>query len=109
MSDTIANLFQEDRRFPPPPEFAAQATAQPKIYEEAGKDALAFWEREAERLHWNQRWDRVLDDSNPPFFQWFTGGKLNVTESCLDRHLAERGDRVAFYWEGEPGDRRTIT
>ncbi|MCA8961711.1 MAG: acetate--CoA ligase [Planctomycetes bacterium] len=109
MSETIENLFSEDRRFPPTPEFAAAANAQPEIYDRASADRLAFWESEAERLHWRRRWSRVLDDSKAPFFEWFVGGKLNVTESCLDRHLETHGDRVAFHWEGEPGDTRTFT
>src|SRR6185437_12733028 len=64
---------------------------------------------EAERYVWRRRWDQVLDWSNAPFAKWFVGGKLNITESCLDQHLAEHGHRVAYYWEGEPGDRRVLT
>ncbi len=109
MAKTIENLLSEERRFPPPTAFARAAIAQPGIFERADADYLRFWEAEAERLQWRERWRQVLDDSKAPFYRWFTGGKLNVTESCLDRHLATAGDRVAYYWEGEPGDKRTLT
>ncbi len=109
MAATIENLFDEERRFPPPDAFARSANARADIYERAAADPLRFWEEEAERLEWRRRWTRVLDESKAPFYRWFTGGRLNVTESCLDRHLAERGERVAFHWEGEPGDTRTIS
>ncbi len=109
MSGAIENLFHEDRRFPPPPEFRDGALAREELYERAAADRLGFWAGEAERLVWRKPWQEVLDDSDAPFFRWFVGGELNVTESCLDRHLAERGDRVAFHWEGEPGDVRRIT
>ncbi|MEE8142153.1 MAG: acetate--CoA ligase [Planctomycetota bacterium] len=109
MSETIENLFQENRSFPPSAEFTAHANAQPGIHKNAEQDYLAFWAAEAEKLYWREPWTQVLDDSEAPFYKWFVGGKLNVTESCLDRHLAEQGNRVAFYWEGEPGDRRVFT
>jgi len=109
VAKTIENLLNEDRRFDPPDEFVAQANGRAELYEEADADYLAFWERQADRLQWMERWSQVLDDSNPPFYKWFVGGVLNPTESCLDRHLEENGDRVAFHWEGEPGDTRTIT
>ncbi len=109
MSETIENLFSEDRTFPPSPEFAAAANATPEIYDRAAEDRLAFWADEAAKLQWRAPWSKVLDDSKAPFYQWFVDGKLNVTESCLDRHLDKRGDRIAFYWEGEPGDKRTFT
>ncbi|MDA8292258.1 MAG: acetate--CoA ligase [Actinomycetota bacterium] len=113
MSDshhTIEALFDEGRVFPPPPEVASRAVvSSDAIYTEATEDPDAFWADLASRLEWRRTWDTVLDWSKAPFAKWFVGGKLNVTESCLDRHLAERGDRVAYYWEGEPGDRRVIT
>jgi len=105
---TIDALFSEDRKFPPPPEFAANANADATIYDEA-KDLESFWSKQAEQITWRQRWNQVLDWSNAPFAKWFVGATLNITESCLDQHLAERGDKVAYYWEGEPGDTRTIT
>ncbi|MFK4190090.1 acetyl-coenzyme A synthetase N-terminal domain-containing protein, partial [Streptomyces sparsogenes] len=71
---------------------------------------LEFWEEQAQRLHWDTRWNQVLDWSGAPFARWFTGGKLNVAYNCVDRHVeAGHGDQVAFHWEGEPGDTRTIT
>ncbi|MEM7166078.1 MAG: acetate--CoA ligase [Planctomycetota bacterium] len=109
MSQTIENLFHEDRNFPPSAAFQAQANAQPDIYERAAADPLAFWETEARKLAWMEPWQQTLDDSKAPFYEWFVGGKLNATVSCIDRHLAENGSRVAFHWEGEPGDKRTIT
>ena len=109
MSETIENLLSEDRVFPPPPEFAAAANARADLYDRAEADFQAFWASEAERLDWMQPWDTVLDDADAPFFKWFVGGKLNATVSCLDRHLAENGGKVAYHWEGEPGDSRRIT
>ena len=106
----LSNLSREERRFPPSPEFAAQANVKPEIYAEAAQDRPAFWAKQAERLTWTKKWDQVLDWSNAPFAQWFVGGQLNVSYNCLDRHVeAGLGDRVAYYFEGEPGDTRTIT
>jgi acetyl-CoA synthetase len=108
--ETLSNLLQETRRFDPPPELAANANVKADVYSEAAADRLAFWERQAERLTWDQRWDQVLDWSRAPFAKWFTGGKLNASVNCVDRHVAAgRGTKVAFYWEGEPGDERVIT
>ena len=74
------------------------------MYEEAARDPQAWWARQAERLHWFEPWETVLDDSNPPFYKWFVGGRLNVSYNCLDRHVLEgRGERVAFHWRGEEG------
>ena len=108
---TIENLLREDRMFPPSPDFTAQANAQPGLHEEAASDPAAYWEAQArERVTWFKEPTVVLDDSNPPFFKWFTDGELNITYNCLDRHLeAGRGGKVAYYWEGEPGDERVIT
>ena len=106
---SLENLSHEDRTFPPSAEFAAQANAQAPIYQEAAQDRLAFWAEQAEYLHWDQKWDRVLN-WQVPSAEWFVGGKLNASYNCLDRHILEgRGERVAFYFEGEPGDTRTIT
>ncbi|MBV8395204.1 MAG: acetate--CoA ligase [Actinobacteria bacterium] len=104
----IDTLLLEERTYPPPPEFAAAANAQPSIYDEPFE---AFWEREGrERVTWFEpftellRWER-------PYAQWYLGGKLNVAYNCVDRHVeAGRGDKVAYYWEGEPeDDRRELT
>ena len=108
-NEPLENLLQEDRRFPPSSDFTAQANAQLEIYERAEKDRLAFWELQAGDLEWSKKWDSVLD-WQPPYAKWFIGGKLNASVNALDRHVAQgRGNRVAFYFEGEPGDTRTIT
>jgi acetyl-CoA synthetase len=107
-AQTIENLFLEDRRYEPPPEFTAQANAQPGIQDE---DMEAFWTREGnERVTWFQPWERLLE-WEPPYAKWFVGGKLNVAYNCVDRHVeAGNGDRVAYHWEAEPeGERRTVT
>ncbi|AVT31235.1 acetate--CoA ligase [Plantactinospora sp. BC1] len=110
MSETLANLLQETRQFPPPADLAAAANVTADAYEDAAGDRLAFWARQAGRLDWAKEWDQILDWSNPPFAKWFVGGKLNVAYNCLDRHVAAgHGDRVAIHWEGEPGDTRTLT
>jgi acetyl-CoA synthetase len=107
--EALSALHHESRRFPPPAEIAANANAQPGIYAEAAKDPLAFWEEQARKLTWSTPWTQVLE-WNLPFAKWFVGGKLNVSFNCVDRHVdAGIGDRVALYWEGEPGDSRTIT
>ena len=108
-SESLSNLLSENRTFAPTPEFAAQANAKADMYEEAERDQLAFWEKQASALHWHQKWNKVLD-WQPPFAKWFVGGKLNASYNALDRHVLEgRGNRVAFLFEGEPGDTRRIT
>ncbi|HEY7222301.1 MAG TPA: acetate--CoA ligase [Micromonosporaceae bacterium] len=110
MSETLANLLHESRRFAPPADIAADANVTGNAYAAASVDRLGFWERQADRLHWHKRFTQVLDWSNPPFAQWFADGTLNAAYNCLDRHIeAGRGDKVAIHWEGEPGDTRTIT
>jgi acetyl-CoA synthetase len=100
----------EGRRFPAPEQLAAQANVGVDVYERAAQDRLGFWAEAADRLSWAQKWDEVLDWSNPPFAKWFVGGKLNVAYNCVDRHVeAGHGEQVAYHWEGEPGDTRTIT
>ncbi len=109
-SPTLDNMLHEERRFPPPEELAAHANLKADAYERAAADRLGFWEEQAERLTWDTRWEQVLDWSNPPFAKWFVGGKLNAAYNCLDRHVeAGHGDKVAYYFEGEPGDTRTLT
>jgi acetyl-CoA synthetase len=106
---TLENLLHERRKFPPSAEFAAAANTDASIYADAARDRLAFWERAASALTWSKPWHTVLD-WQAPHAKWFVGGELNVSENCLDVHVAAgRGDRVAFYFEGEPGDSRTIT
>jgi acetyl-CoA synthetase len=105
----IEALFEEHRRFPPPPEFAAQANASAEIYAEAERDYLSFWGSWARRLEWIKPFTTTLDWQEP-FARWFGDGELNVSVNCLDRHVrAGRGEKIAYYYEGEPGDRRTIT
>ena len=107
---TLSNLLHEERRFEPPEDLAAHANLKADAYERAASDRLGFWEEQAGRLDWAERWDTVLDWDDPPFAKWFVGGKLNASYNCVDRHVeAGRGDRVAFHWVGEPGDSRTIT
>ena len=107
--DSIENLGNESRQFPPSAEFAAQANAKADIYATADADRLAFWESQARELTWDQPWSSVLD-WQVPYAKWFVGGKLNASVNALDRHVAAgRGNRVAFHFEGEPGDTRTIT
>jgi acetyl-CoA synthetase len=106
---TIEALLQERRTFEPPREFAAQANANdPSIYEEAERDPDAWWASQAERLDWFEPWEEVFS-SDPPHHKWFVGGKLNAAHNCLDRHLDDHDDRVAFHWVGEPGETRSIT
>jgi len=108
-SDSIENLSSENRSFAPSAEFAAAANAKADLYAQADADRLKFWESQAEALTWHKKWDSVLEWQSP-FAKWFVGGKLNATVSTLDRHVQEgRGARVAFHFEGEPGDTRTIT
>ncbi len=106
----LAGLLDVER-FEPPEEFRERALLKdPAVYEQAARDPQAWWGRQAEELHWFRKWDVVLDDSNPPFYKWFTGGTLNVSYNCLDRHVdAGRGERVAFHWRGEEGEERDIT
>jgi acetyl-CoA synthetase len=108
-NDSIENLSSESRTFAPTPEFAAQANAKVELYAHADKDRLAFWEEQASALTWEKKWDKALE-WDAPFAQWFVGGKINATVNALDRHVAEgNGARIAFNFEGEPGDTRTIS
>jgi acetyl-CoA synthetase len=106
----FADLLREDRTFPTPPAFRAQAIARDeRIYADAERDPEAFWASFAKELEWSRPWDRVLD-WQPPHAKWFVGGRLNVSANCLDRHVrGPRRNKAALIWEGEPGDRRTLT
>jgi acetyl-CoA synthetase len=109
MSDQLATLLSEQRRFPPPPEFAAAAQAGPELRAGAARDRLAFWEEQARALEWMRPWDTVLEWT-PPHAKWFSGGRLNASVNCLDRHIAgPRRNKAALIWEGEPGERRVLT
>ncbi|BAY11711.1 acetate--CoA ligase [Calothrix sp. NIES-2098] len=112
---TIESILQEERLFQPPREFSQAAYIKSleeyqRIYAKSVADPEGFWGELAEKeLHWFQKWDKVLD-WQPPFAQWFVGGKLNISYNCLDRHLTDgRRDKTALIWEGEPGDSRTFT
>ncbi|HMG27427.1 MAG TPA: acetate--CoA ligase [Acidimicrobiia bacterium] len=108
---TIEALLAEGRTFPPPPEFKKTAlVTDAEIYDEAERDLEGFWARQAaDLLDWSEEWHTILE-WDLPFAKWFVGGKLNVSENCLDRHVAAgHGEQVAYHWEGEPGDTRTIT
>jgi acetyl-CoA synthetase len=106
----IENLLREDRTFSPSTAFAAQANVTSEWFDEADRDFVGFWTRQAlDRLDWITEPTETLDDSNAPFFRWFADGELNASVNCLDRHLASGGDKVAYHWIGEPGDTRTIT
>jgi acetyl-CoA synthetase len=109
--ETLSNLMHEDRRFEPPADLAANANVKAEVYAEADADRLAFWEKAAERLSWETRWDRVLDWDDAPFAKWFVGGRINAAYNCVDRHVeAGNGDKVAYHWVGEPeNDTRDIT
>jgi acetyl-CoA synthetase len=110
MTQALENLLQEERTFPPKDEFTAQANAKPGIHADAEADFEGFWQREAlNRISWFKEPEEILDSSNAPFFKWFADGQLNLSYNCLDRHLAEHGDQVAYHWIGEPGDTRTLT
>ena len=109
-NETAAVFSAQERRFPPSPDFALQAIAQPGIYQEAKADRLTFWANQANLLHWHKPFNHVLDWTNAPFARWFHDGQLNVAYNCLDRHVLEgRGNRVAIHFEGEPGDTKTYT
>ena len=111
MSDqTLENLLAENREFAPTSEFIQQANAHAELYIEAEQNRLDFWNRQASYLLWDKPWTQTLDWSQAPVSQWFVNGMLNVSVNCLDRHVDEgNGDRVAIYFEGEPGDTRAIT
>ena len=103
-------MMSSGNNFAPTPEFAAQAVAKPEIYEQAKANRLEFWAEQARALHWAKPFTEILDWSHAPVARWFDDGELNVSYNCLDRHvIAGLGDRVALYFEGEPGDRREIT
>ncbi|GAB3094070.1 acetate--CoA ligase [Isoptericola nanjingensis] len=108
---SLENLLHETRAFPPSPAFAAQANAQPSLYEEAKADRLGFWADQARELvSWSTPFTQTLDWSEAPVARWFADGQLNAAYNAVDRHVeAGRGDRVAIHFEGEPGDTRTVT
>jgi acetyl-CoA synthetase len=110
----IESSLKEKRVFPPPEAFSRAAHVKSleeyrRLYERSVKDPEGFWAEQAQALAWSRKWDRVLE-WNPPFAKWFVGGTLNISENCLDRHVAAgRGDKTALLWEGEPGETRALT
>ncbi|WP_017292508.1 acetate--CoA ligase [Geminocystis herdmanii] len=113
---TIESILKEKRTFSPPKHFSQQAQITSwqeyqALYQRSIENPVTFWEELAEKeLHWFQKWEQVLDWSNPPFAKWFTNGKINISYNCLDRHLKTwRRNKAAIIWEGEPGDSRTLT
>ncbi|MGH9907171.1 MAG: acetate--CoA ligase [Pyrinomonadaceae bacterium] len=114
LTTNIESILQEQRVFPPPPEFSAAAHVKSmeeleSLRAEASANPEAFWARMALELEWFKKWDTVLH-WEPPHAQWFIGGKLNISHNCLDRHLSTwRRNKAALVWEGEPGDQRTLT
>jgi acetyl-CoA synthetase len=106
----LEQLLDQERFTPPAPFAAAARVTDGSLHEQAALEPDAFWAEQARALHWDEPFTTVLDDSNPPFYQWFADGKLNVSYNCLDRHVeAGNGDRVAFHWAGEEGEQRAIT
>ncbi len=107
---TLDELMKIER-FEVPEDFRKQARiTDAEIYDRAAADPAAYWADQARQLHWDTSFTTVLDDSNPPFYKWFTDGTLNVSYNCVDRHVeAGLGDRVAYHWLGEEGEERTIT
>jgi acetyl-CoA synthetase len=110
LEQELGELLDQER-FEPPDEFAAAALlSDTSEHEAASKDPAAWWAEQAKALHWFQEWDTVLEDSDPPLYKWFTGGKINASYNCLDRHVENGlGDRVAFHWRGEEGEERDVT
>ncbi|HEX8488199.1 MAG TPA: AMP-binding protein, partial [Propionibacteriaceae bacterium] len=110
LEHVLEDLMQVEK-FEPPRSFRQQARiTDPEVYAEAARDPEGYWAGRARELHWHQPFETVLDDSNPPFYKWFSDGELNLSYNCLDRHVeAGHGDRVAFHWLGEEGETRTIT
>jgi len=113
---TIESILKEKRTFKPSAEFAGKATIDSwekyqELYQKASENPTQFWGELAEsELEWFEKWDQVLDWSNPPFAKWFVNGKINISHNCLDRHLTTwRRNKAAIIWEGEPGDSRTLT
>jgi acetyl-CoA synthetase len=106
----IDALLREDRAFAPPDAFRNEAHVRDeRVYDEAARDPEAFWANFARELEWSSPWTRVLE-WNPPHAKWFVGGKINASVNCLDRHVrTARRNKAAIIWEGEPGDRRTLT
>src|SRR5256886_17601444 len=114
MHDNIESHLMEKRFSKPPTQFSRNARIKSlaqyrRMYRESMRQPAKFWAREASELIWHNRWKKILE-WKAPFAKWFVGGKLNVSENCLDRHLTtHRRNKAAILWEGEPGEKRTLT
>ena len=109
LQERMGELLAVERFEPEEFRETAQVTGE-WIYDEASTDELGFWAQQARELHWDTPFTTVLDDADPPFYKWFTDGRLNVSYNCLDRHVeAGRGGKVAYHWVGEEGETRDIT
>ncbi|MGH7313708.1 MAG: acetyl-coenzyme A synthetase N-terminal domain-containing protein, partial [Candidatus Rokuibacteriota bacterium] len=108
--EPIQALLKEGRKFPPPKEFAKRAVVKsPAMHKEAKANPVRFWEKQARELRWMKPWTKALE-WKLPYAKWFIGGKLNVSDNCLDRHVeGPRRNKAAIIWEGEPGDSRVLT
>jgi acetyl-CoA synthetase len=113
-ASSIDSILQEQRSFPPPPEFSQHAHIKSleeyeRLYKESMDDPEKFWSRIASELHWFKKWDKVLE-WNLPWAKWFVGGQINLSYNCLDRHVqTARKNKAAIIWESEPGEIRTYT
>src|ERR687894_1001215 len=110
LESQIGELLDQET-FPPPEDFVENAlVTDDSLHKQAADDFEGFWAEQAEALDWADKWDQVLDWSKPPHAKWFVGGKLNVAYNCVDRHIeTARRNKAALIFEGEPGDRRTLT
>ena len=110
LESQIGELLDQET-FPPPEDFVENAlVTDDSLHKQAADDFEGFWAEQAEALDWAEKWDQVLDWSEPPHAKWFVGGKLNVAYNCVDRHVeAGNGDRVAFHWRGEEGEELDVT
>jgi acetyl-CoA synthetase len=110
LEQELGELLDQER-FDPPEDFVdAALITDSSEHDAAREDPQGWWAKQAKALHWFQEWDTVLDDSDPPFYKWFVGGKINASYNCLDRHVENGlGDRVAFHWRGEEGEERDVT
>jgi acetyl-CoA synthetase len=108
--DPIQALLKEGRKFPPPKDFVKKAQVKSSsVYKDAARDTVKFWEKQAKQLRWMKPWKKALE-WKLPYAKWFLGGKLNISDNCLDRHVeGDRKNKAAIIWEGEPGDSRVLT
>jgi acetyl-CoA synthetase len=110
LEQELGELLDQERFDPPEDVVDGALITDSSEHDAAREDPQGWWAKQAKALHWFQEWDTVLDDSSPPFYKWFVGGKINASYNCLDRHVENGlGDRVAFHWRGEEGEERDVT